>query len=55
LLDNVSEGLAQGPYMATRVGFEHLTEGTELTTELPSSTILLLQLPYIRWISNGDA
>ena len=37
----VSEGLAQGPYVATRVGFEPAnlrTEGTEHTTKPPRPT-----------------
>ena len=37
----MSEGLAQGPYMATEMGFEPsilLTQGTELTTETPRPT-----------------
>ena len=38
----VIEGLAQGPYMAARVGFEPATlwaQGTELTTEPPHPKI----------------
>src|SRR6218665_1502770 len=37
----VSEGLAQGPYLAAGEGFEpetHWTQGTELTTEPPHPT-----------------
>ena len=37
----VSEGLAQGPYVTTRVGFEPATlrtQGTELITEPPRPT-----------------
>jgi len=37
----MSEGHAQGPYVATRVGFENATlraQGTELTTEPPCPT-----------------
>jgi len=40
----VSERLAQGPYMATRVGFEPATlqtHGTKATTEPPRPTISL--------------
>jgi len=38
ILATTSEGLAQGPYMAARMGFEHANlwmQGTELTTEPP--------------------
>src|SRR6218665_2573770 len=38
---NMSEGLAQGPHVAARVGFEPATlrtHGIELTTEPPCST-----------------
>ena len=44
----VSERLAQGPYVATRVGFESATlrtQGTELTTEPSRPTDLRLPLP----------
>jgi len=37
----VSEGLAQGPYVAARVGFKSVTlrtEGVELITEPPRPT-----------------
>ena len=37
----MSKGLAQGPYMAARVGFEPATlrtQGTERTTEPPKLT-----------------
>ena len=37
-----SEGLAQGPYMAARVGFEPATlwtQGNELTTEPPCPAV----------------
>jgi len=38
-----SEGLAQGPYVAARVGFEPATlrTGTELTTEPPHLSAVL--------------
>ena len=39
----MSEGLAQGSYVVARVGFEPATfqtQGTELTTEPPSPTML---------------
>ena len=39
----MSERLAQGPYMAARVGFETATlrtQGTEVTTEQPRLTII---------------
>jgi len=35
----VSEGLAQGPYMAVIMGFEPVTQDSELTTEPPRHTI----------------
>ena len=44
----MSEELAQGPYIAARVGFEPVTgvmprmQGTELTTEPPSPTIIVV-------------
>ena len=44
----MSEGLAQGPFVAARVGFEPetlRTEDTELTTEPPGLTIMLTYLP----------
>src|SRR6218665_1974849 len=42
LQTTVSEGLAQGPYVAARVGFRPATlrtQGTELTAEPPCPTI----------------
>src|SRR6218665_208777 len=44
----VSEGLAQGPYVAVRVGFEPVTlrtQGTKLITEPPHATIVVKHKP----------
>jgi len=46
----VSEGLAQGPYVAVRVGFKPAnlwTEGTEFITEPPPPRLLFLLIIII--------
>ena len=51
----MSEGLAQDPYVATRVGFEPATlrmQGTELTTEPPPHTALLTSVAEVASIAS---
>ena len=44
----MSEGLAQGPHVAARVGFEPVTQGTELKTEPPCPKKLAFQVQELR-------